>query len=154
MHRAFHTNRKPQPQRGFIALMSMIILSFVLLDVTMTANTSSMFARLNTLNSEYKRISLGLAESCVNKALLTIAENYSYTPAPGGDVILVGSNFCTIKELTYGPEDPLTYQKVATIKTEGEYRGAFSNITTTATVPNPHESLAQGVLFIVTQVTH
>ena len=112
--------KKLSPENGYIALMSSIIIALVLLGLTFSVSTSGYFSRFDVLNSEFKRVGLGLAESCVNSALLKMAQNYAYAPAPSGDVIAVGNQSCTIRGVTYGPEDPITHQKIATIETQAQ----------------------------------
>src|SRR5665647_220935 len=70
--------RSINPNEGFIALMSTVILAAVLMVIVITASFSGFFARFDALASENKRISLGLSESCTNIALLKIAQNYNY----------------------------------------------------------------------------
>ena len=60
--------------RGYIALISAIIISVVLLGLATAIGQSTFFSRFNALNREYKRISLGLAESCVHAALSKISK--------------------------------------------------------------------------------
>jgi len=129
---------KKLPQKnGYIALMSSIIIALILLGLAFSVSSSGYFYRFNVLNNEFKRVGLGLAESCVNSALLKMAQNYTYAPAVGGDIVPVGSQTCNIKSVTYGPEDPVTHQKTATIETQAQYRGSFSNMDIHATVRNP-----------------
>ena len=85
---------------GYVALISAIIVSFILIALTVSVSTSSYFTRFNVANSEYKRISLGLAESCANVALLKVGQDFSYTPAVGGDTIAIGAESCIIKSVT------------------------------------------------------
>lgn len=128
--------RTQNPQNGYIALISAVIISGVLMGLAGTANFAGFFSRLNVLNSEYKRESLGLAESCVYSALLKIAQDYLYAPAAGGETISINPNFCKILSVSYGAEET-SHRKIAAIVTQGEYRGAFSNIIVTADVLNP-----------------
>src|ERR1043166_3984600 len=76
-------------QKGFVALMSVIIISAILLTLIFTLNLSSFFARYDALGGDNKRVSLGLAEACVEAAKLKIAQNAAYTPAAGGDCVSV-----------------------------------------------------------------
>lgn len=75
-------------QRGFVALMSVIIISAILLMYVFTLGISSFFNRFDVLDGENKRTSLGLAEACVSASMLRVAKG---TPAnnvcinsPGG----------------------------------------------------------------------
>lgn len=61
-------------QRGFIALFSVVIVSFILLLITVTLNFSSLFGRFNILDSEFKERSVNLASACVSVARLNIAQ--------------------------------------------------------------------------------
>jgi hypothetical protein len=59
--------------KGFIALFSMIIISFVLFIVAINANYSNLFIRFNILDSLSKKTSEALAESCLEIAKLSLA---------------------------------------------------------------------------------
>ncbi len=72
-------NTLTKKEGGYIALISAIVISAVLLIITFSANFSSFFARFNILDSEYKKVSVGLAEACVDIAMLEIAKGN--TPA-------------------------------------------------------------------------
>ncbi len=60
-------------QSGFIALMSAVVISAILVGLISTVGVASFFARFDSLGLENKRAALALAESCVNVALLAIA---------------------------------------------------------------------------------
>lgn len=59
---------------GYIALISAIIITALLLIITFTVSFSSFFARFNILDSEYKKVSTGLAEACAETAILELAK--------------------------------------------------------------------------------
>lgn len=129
-------------EKGYVALMSVIVISLILLGLTTILSMSGYFSRFNVLNGEYKRVSLGLAESCANVALLKIAQNPNYT---GGETISVGTNNCTIKSVTYDP--PMGYdvnnQKIANISTWAQFpltNSTFSNMEISAVVQDPRFS--------------
>jgi hypothetical protein len=131
-------------QRGFIALVSTIVISFILTALLFTVSTSSFYARADTLSAEAKRISLGLAESCVNVALLSISRNYAYDQvitASGGATTTIGTDaqgipqVCVIKSITVASSTP--EKKILDIAVQSEYRDTYSNITTRTTVYNP-----------------
>jgi len=137
----------PAGEAGFIALMSVLIISITLLGIAFARSNNGFFARFGALNSEYKRVGLGLAESCVNVALLKIAQNASYLPAAGGDTITVGSNTCTIKSVSYDKTYWSTspYHEMATIQTQGTFNDTWSNLSVTAVIQNPsHAIVASG----------
>ena len=104
--------KKPtKNERGFIALISVIILTAILTVLIFTTSVAGFFARFDALGSEFKRVSLGLSEACSNAALLKIAEDYDYdiTQDPDYDdtrdgvVVDVGGNTCLIKSVDYDP---------------------------------------------------
>jgi hypothetical protein len=137
-------NKQTETQNGFIALMSAIIISAILLGFAVTSGASSFHSRFNTLDSELKRISLSLAESCVNVALLKITQNYDYGNVGAGyswpingEIVPVGSDTCTIDSMEHEAENITTHQKKVTIIASGEYNGAHSTIVTEADVANP-----------------
>ena len=120
---------------GYIALISAIIISLILMGLTFAASSSGYTSRFNVADSGYKRMSLGLAESCVNIVLLHVAEDYRYTLAPTEALVLIGSEHCLIKSLTYGPE--VAGEKHARILTQASYHGAWTNLEVVAAVLNP-----------------
>jgi len=117
--------------RGFIALISVIIISAILLTLVFTLGLSSFFNRFDALDAENKRVSLGLAEACVNVAMLKVAQDGSYAPAVGGDCITLGGTChapdpqktCAICSVTGG--------NPATVVTRAVYNGAFSTVQVT-----------------------
>lgn len=124
-------------QGGFIALMSAIVMSAILLILVTTVSTSSFYARADSLGSENKRISLGLAESCINVALLALATSTApSTYSPVNLPVMVGVDAqgntmtCTIQSVGHAGT-------LATIDTQASYKGSFTNVTARATVPDP-----------------
>ena len=140
-------------QKGYIALISAVIISFILIGLTFSVSSAGYFSRGNVATSEYKRISLGLAESCVNLALLRVAQNYNYAPLPAGDTIAVGAQDCLIKSVTYGPE--LAGRKGAYIVAQADYQGSFSNMKIVATVASStYSSISKATLTVQVLVTN
>jgi hypothetical protein len=103
---------------GYIALMSAIIISIVLITVVSSVSVSGFFGRFNILDSEYKEISSGLAEACVEIAIIKLANDNSYV---GGEVFPVGAENCEIVSITLNPPD-------YTVKTQGIYNNAYTNL--------------------------
>jgi len=83
---------------GFVALMSVIIISIILLLMATTLSRSGFLGRLNILNSEYKEKSFALAEACMDTALLKLAIDATY--AGGPPEVNIGANKCTINPIT------------------------------------------------------
>lgn len=79
--------------RGFIALISAIIISAVLITITFTLSASSFFTRFNILSSEFKERSAALAEACGDIALLKLAQVPTYS---GNETVTIGSDTCSI----------------------------------------------------------
>lgn len=126
--------KKHKTKRGFIALISAIIISAILMAILFTATTSTFFARFDALDTEYKRIAVGLAESCVNQALLRLAQDYDYDPTD--EIISIGGDTCRIKSIT--PHAPRSSESIlVTIGAQANHQGAFSNFQVKALVHNP-----------------
>ena len=106
---------KKDKKDGFVALITAIILSAILLIVTTTLNQTSFFTRSILLDSEYKERSAALAEACVDVARLKLANNPTY---PGNEPsIPVGSELCEIKPISGN-----------TIEAKGIYRESVTNL--------------------------
>ena len=115
--------------KGFVALMSVILISAILLVLVFVLETWSFFQRIDALDSENKRISLELAESCIDAAILKAAQNPSYG---GGECISLGGvcggtdpqRVCRICSVSY------SYGS-ATASTRAVFGQAFTNLTAT-----------------------
>ncbi len=68
-------NKKRKKNEGFVALISVIIISATLLLIVTTLSYTGFYGRLNVLDSEYKERSSFLAEACADQALLAITNN-------------------------------------------------------------------------------
>jgi hypothetical protein len=123
-----------QPKRickssnGYIALMSVIIISLLLITITAALSQANYFSRLNILQDEFKTTSDNLATACVNYArakLMADPNNYSGNEPS----IPVGADTCSvIAVLPTGNNWPKT------IKTQGVYpknqaEESYTNLT-------------------------
>lgn len=90
-------NKKIKTNSGFIALMSAIIISVILLLIATNLSLTGFYGRSNILDYELKERSSALAEACVDTALLKLANNPSYGGSEFVNVDKVGGNDCTIK---------------------------------------------------------
>lgn len=109
---------------GFIAITSAIIISVLLLAIVFTLSLSGFFVRFNILDSEYKTRSEALAEGCVSKVFLNIAQNIALTTTdPSIDCQIVDAS------LALGQY---------TIHTKGEFpdAGTFKAITNLEVIVN------------------
>lgn len=89
-------------KRGFVALMSSIIISAILLMVVVLQSFTGFNSRYNILYGEYKERGNAIAEACVSATLLLLANNSAYvgnatTSISGsecyvGPIVLIGSN--------------------------------------------------------------
>jgi len=93
--------RKSNSNRGFVALMTAIILTAILLIVTITLNQTSFFTRGILLDSEYKERSFALAEACVDVARLKLANNILYNPT--NEIVPIGTRECVIRSVYNHP---------------------------------------------------
>ena len=104
--------------RGFVALMSVIIISAVLMTMVYLLSASSFLERFDALDGEYKRESLALAEACVNAGILKIAQS-DYSAA----------------QIVIDSTDPKKTCRVCQLSSSGDiltravYNGAYTNLS-------------------------
>ena len=130
-------------ERGFVALVSAVIMSAILISLMYTVGASSFYARSDALRGEFKRVSLGLAESCVSVALLALATSsdptnttgHGYNPAQ--QIVQVGIDEqgrfleCTITSVSGSGST------VRTIGASAEYEHSYSSVNVEVTVMDP-----------------
>ena len=105
-------------QEGYIALISAIIISSILLVVTVTLSYTAFFARYNILDSEYKERSASLAEACADVALLKLANNSGYA---GNVAVAIGTDFCSIRLLFSSGTQTI-------VDTQASFQNAYTNL--------------------------
>ncbi len=130
-----------QPHRGFIALISAVIISTVLLTIAVSIGANTFFSRFDALNHEYKRLSLGFAESCVTTALGRIGANYNYSAS--NVLVSLGTLYgkpaeCTLASVSAGT--PVNGKKTFTIIAKANFNNAYSTISTQATAQDPEQA--------------
>ena len=108
--------------QGFIALITAILISALLMGITLTQSRAAFYFREELLESEQKAQSRALAESCVHEAILHLTLDASYA---GNEEVPIADQYCTIK----------TIQSTATTKI----------ITTNASVRDTATDLKVGV---------
>lgn len=79
---------------GFIAIISVIILSAVILLVSIGVSLRSISAGDSASGGEFSSRALALAEACAEHASLRLANNLSY--AGNENIIVEGSDSCTV----------------------------------------------------------
>ena len=104
--------------RGFIALMSAVVISVVLLLLATTGSLIGFNSRFNILESEYKERSSALAEACVDQALLQLAHDASWE---GDATSTLGSEQCYV-----GPVSPPAGGHI-TLKTRANFQNSYSH---------------------------
>ena len=78
---------------GFVALISAIIIASVLMIFVVGTGAGGFYTRFDVFGSEIKEISYGLAEACIQTAILKVSQDSSYS---GDEVIPVGGESCNI----------------------------------------------------------
>ncbi len=91
-------SEKIKKNTGFVALISAIIISVILLLIVTNVSLTGFYSRFNILDSELKERSLSLAEGCADTAILKLANNPSYSPT--NEVVTIGADSCTIISIT------------------------------------------------------
>ncbi len=105
--------------RGFIALVSAVIISLTLLAIVLSLNFSSFFTRFNILDSENKKRSGLLADACLDIAHMKLTEDSTYL---GGEIIRQGDDSCRICPVT-------TSSGSITVTTRVTVGSAVTNLT-------------------------
>ena len=108
-------------QRGFIALMSAVVISVVLLLLATAGSLTGFYSRANILDSEYKEKSAALAEACVDQALLELVNDPSWE---GDATSTIGSEQCYVGQVQNNT--PISGQK--TFKTRSISHNAYTNL--------------------------
>ncbi len=116
---SYHQHNKNQP--GYIALMSAIIISVLLLLLAVTVSLTGFLSRSNELDAEYKQRSLSLAQGCAQAALLHLAQGQGNTGV--GDVN-IGNDKCSITSIQLNT--PAAGQ--ITIQTKAVFQDAITNL--------------------------
>ncbi|OGY58983.1 MAG: hypothetical protein A3E61_02230 [Candidatus Colwellbacteria bacterium RIFCSPHIGHO2_12_FULL_43_12] len=106
---------------GYIALTSAVIIVMIIISIISALSLASYFSRSNILTSEFKDLSLGLAEGCAEKALLKYSQDSSYI---GNENILIGGRQCSILPIETSGSNKI-------IKTEATVESVTSNIKVT-----------------------
>lgn len=107
-------------QKGFIALISAIIISAILILVSTVASFRSFFGRSNILDAELKEQSVAMAEACADQALLEIANDPSYSG--NATTTLAGSYECYIGSIPAPSGGQIIF------KTRSYYRDFYTNL--------------------------
>jgi len=110
--------KKNKVQGGYIALLSAIIISAILMLVAASAGQNGFFTRFNILDSEFKERSLALSQACARVAILELASDRDYS---GSATTTVGTEDCYI-----GPVSATIDQRA--FKTRAYVGNAYTNL--------------------------
>ncbi len=88
---------------GFIALISAIIISVVLLLVVVNISLTGFYNRYNILDSELKKRSDALAEACADTAIIKLSNDLNYNLVSIDHAIPIGTNKCDIYSINPNP---------------------------------------------------
>lgn len=80
---------------GYIALISVIIISVLLMLIVVGTSQIGFNNRFNILDSEFKEQSVALAEACIDTARLRLSVDETYS-ADTPEIILIESGECQI----------------------------------------------------------
>lgn len=108
--------------RGFIALLSIIILGFVLLLTVFTLGSRSIGGRFLLLDLERKEMSVELASACVHVAIIALVSDPLYTPPTPSYAVPVGESECEIVSIAH--DNP----PLSTIRAHGEVGSVSTNV--------------------------
>ncbi len=102
--------------QGFIALMSVIIISTILLVLIVAGSLVGWYSRFNILDAESKERSSALADACVDQLLLEISFDPSYPTSQ--KTVALGSDTCTIAPQNGAGKYPV----------QATFNGAYTNL--------------------------
>ena len=89
---------KTKTKSGFIALISAIIISIILLLVVTNLSLTGFFSRSNVLDRELKKRSEALAEACADTAIFKLTNDSTYNPS--NEIVSVDTDDCTIMSVS------------------------------------------------------
>jgi hypothetical protein len=110
-------------QGAFIALISAIIISVLLLIITVSTSLTGIFGRFNVLDSESKERSVALAEACADTAILETTTGI-YGVDEEKDIGPTIQDKCTIVSAEL--DEPAVGQTL--IKTQSGVNKAYTNL--------------------------
>ena len=108
--------------KGFIALMTTLIISFILLSGVLTINFESFQVLMNVWQRHSKELSFSLAQSCVDQAIVRVLQNPSYQTLNTGELIKIKNFSCLIKEVLREEDEMFL------IKSEAEVYKTFTSL--------------------------
>lgn len=113
---------------GFIALISVLVLSAIIVMMIAAFGIASLFARYDQEDAELKTQSNYLAESCLRMAALKIARDSAYAPPAGGACVPVG-NVCPGESVCRICSVSAAFPKQVIV--QAAYHGAYTTYSAT-----------------------
>lgn len=114
--------------RGYVALISTLIISAVLMTAVFTASSSAFLSQQNSFSVEKYMEARQLANACASIALLYLSEDSTYRPKTTGDSITVWNDSnCKIESVTFNGT-------TATIKSSAYSSSNYAFIEVIATI--------------------
>lgn len=117
----FQIITKQNNHPGYIALISVLIISAVLIVLAVSISTISYFSRFNVLDMEYKKRSNALAKGCLNITLFNLSKDINYMST---ESIGVNSESCKIFSVRH--DAPVVGH--ITIQTKATVQNAVTNL--------------------------
>ncbi len=110
------------PKNGYIAIVTALILSLIMLSVVVSVGTTSFLSSISKVDAANKTASFSLAYSCLELARFRLSENYySYT---GNETSIIGGDSCNIYPIETSGQNKI-------IKTKAIITGATTNLKLT-----------------------
>lgn len=103
---------------GYIALTSVIVISFLVMIIVFAASFSGFYLRENISDDYSKSITRELSEACANLALLKLSQNKNYS---GNETINIDSDTCLIRPVQI-------YGQTKEIKLSANWQGLYTNL--------------------------
>ena len=115
--------------RGFVALVSVIVIASMLTVLMVSVGAAAFFARFNALDGEHKQQGRYLAQGGGHGALLRVIQQGTYQPMLGGECVSIDDTCdetnsgreCKICEVTFN-------DGVVRIQTRASVYGTYTNI--------------------------
>lgn len=96
--------------KGYIAITTSIILSFLVMAVALSLGSGSLFSRYHTVDFTDKRASFLGARSCMNYVRYRLGLNTNYA---GNETVDIAGYRCTINAITSSPPNKVIPVRVA-----------------------------------------
>jgi len=108
-------------ERGYLAISAAIILSLLILVVSAALGSYSFTTRMNVVDFDNKQASYSAARSCLDQALLKLADDSNYA---GNEAFPIGDQQCTVVSVA-----PSGINSI--IKARAQINGATTNLRLT-----------------------